>query len=87
MLIFKVLEALLYARQVGLLKKTSPVVFLDSAISTGDKTLYINIYRYFEEHGMIPFSSQESKNRKRNLSRYSSLFREFVGPVLDMEIL
>jgi hypothetical protein len=85
------LDAILFAQARGLLEKSPPAPFLDAALATGDKTLFLNVYRYFEEYGLIPISSHIDEYmataESPYLGRYVSVFREFSGPQIDMEIL
>ncbi|KAI8899536.1 colon cancer-associated protein Mic1-like-domain-containing protein [Globomyces pollinis-pini] len=85
------LDAILYAQQSHTLKFISPLPFLESALNTGDNTLFLNVYRCFEEHGLIPLAmtiDDDSITGHRNgIARYISIFREIWGASIDMERL
>lgn len=88
----RILEAISYAQNVNIIHKLSPAPFFDAALATGDTTLFLNVYRFFEEHGLIPLSSQiddffTNSRSQLHLSRYISVFREILGPSLEMEKL
>jgi hypothetical protein len=87
----RILEAIHYAQNVNIIRKLSPAPFFDAALATGDTTIFLNVYRFFEEHGLIPLSSQVdeffSNNQRMHLSRYVSVFREILGPSIEMETI
>jgi hypothetical protein len=85
----KLIDALSYAEQTHTLGILKPFPFLEAALQTGNKTLFLNVYRFFEEHGLIPLSPQVdpdfmSRNRD-GMNRYISIYREIWGPKIDME--
>lgn len=82
------MEAIFYAQQASIIRNLSPAPFLDAALLTGNKTLFLNVYRFFEEYGLIPLAGQDDlfvSNRTGNLNRYRSVFREILGPSLEMD--
>jgi hypothetical protein len=86
----KLLDALQYAEQTYTIRILKPFPFLEAALLTGNKTLFLNVYRCFEEHGLIPLSPQVdldflSVNRD-GINRYISIYREIWGPKIDMEL-
>jgi hypothetical protein len=85
----KLLEAIQYANQTNTLKILKPIPFLDSALLTGDKTLFLNVYKHFEEHGLIPLTNQMNHDfismNRDGINRFISVFRELWGPQIDME--
>ncbi|TPX42924.1 hypothetical protein SeMB42_g04937 [Synchytrium endobioticum] len=95
----KVLEALRYASATNILSQIPPVPILESAYASGDRTLFLNAFRCFEEAGLIPQQSASSSlGRPRNvygdgadaslvgaLNRYVSMFYEVWGQHIEME--
>ncbi|KAJ3270803.1 hypothetical protein HDV01_007425 [Terramyces sp. JEL0728] len=80
----ELLEAIIYAQQTQTLKFLSPLYFLEAAMK--DETLFLNIYKFFEEHGMIPLAMQiDLDNSSNGIARYVSVFREIWGPQIEME--
>ncbi|KAJ3253117.1 hypothetical protein HK103_000867 [Boothiomyces macroporosus] len=78
------LEAIIYAQQSHTLKFLSPLYFLEAAMK--DETLFLNIYKYFEEHGMIPLAMQmDLDSSNGGIARYVSVYRELWGPQIEME--
>ncbi|KAJ3318328.1 hypothetical protein HDV06_000561 [Boothiomyces sp. JEL0866] len=80
----ELLEAIIYAQQSQTLKFLSPLFFLEAALK--DETLFLNIYKFFEEHGMIPLAMQMDLDTSNGgIARYVSVFRELWGPQIEME--
>ena len=85
----KLIDALLYARKTNSLQYLSPVPFLDHALQVGDKTLFLNIYKLFEDNSLIPKTALSDPtfvaSSKNNLARFVSIYREIWGPSINME--
>jgi hypothetical protein len=82
------LEAAVYAKKTNTIALLSAVDFLESAIQTGNKTLFLNVYRFLEENGMISLHNNQQSNRHRNsIGRFVSIYRELWGPEIEMEQL
>ncbi|KAJ3090072.1 hypothetical protein HK102_004748 [Quaeritorhiza haematococci] len=56
----KVLDALRFVINHRILRDYPATIFLESAHVSGDKTLFLNVYRCLEEHGMIPHDNMNS---------------------------
>jgi hypothetical protein len=87
----KLLDAIQYALLTNTIKILKPVPFLESALQTGNRTLFLNVYKSFEEHGLIPLAIHVDNDfiaqNRDGISRYISIYRELWGPKIDMEIL
>jgi hypothetical protein len=85
----RLLDAIQYANQTNTLKILKPIPFLDSALQTGDKTLFLNVYKHFEEHGLIPLTNQMNHDfiltNRDGINKFISVYRELWGPHIDME--
>ena len=85
----KLIDALHYARKTNSIQLLSPIPFLDHALQTGDKTLFLNIYKLFEDHSLIPKTALSDPNfvttGKNGLARFVSVYREIWGPLIKME--
>ncbi|KAL2914368.1 hypothetical protein HK105_206140 [Polyrhizophydium stewartii] len=53
----ELLRAIKHAIDRGLVHHISPAVLLEAAYSSGNPTVFLNIYRALEEHGLIPVSA------------------------------
>lgn len=86
----QLLDAIIYAEQTKTLHLISPLQMLESALQSENKTLFLNLYRFFEELGVIPIALQiddEFVLNGNGIARYVSIFREIWGPHIDMEHL
>jgi hypothetical protein len=86
----KLIDAISYAQQTDTLKYITPLPFLESALQSGDKTMFLNVYRCFEEHGLLPLGTQvddASGLGSNGIARYISVFREIWGSQIEMEVL
>ncbi|TPX30703.1 hypothetical protein SmJEL517_g05799 [Synchytrium microbalum] len=96
----KILEALRYASATDILSQIPPVPILESAYASGDRTLFLNAFRCFEEAGLIPQPLVSSSLRRPRslvygdgvdsstagaLGRYVSMFYEVWGEHIEME--
>ena len=85
----QLIDALQYARKTNSLQYLSPIPFLDHALQTGDKTLFLNIYKLFEDCNLIPKTAVSDPNfvagSKNGLARFVSIYREIWGPLIKME--
>ncbi|KND04868.1 uncharacterized protein SPPG_00567 [Spizellomyces punctatus DAOM BR117] len=87
----QVLDALRFALSRNCLRTVSVTGILDSALASGDKTLFLNTFRCLEEQGLIS-SDISHEHPHTGLSpggsgRYVSVFREMWGEVVEMDSL
>ncbi|KAJ3342502.1 hypothetical protein HDU83_006077 [Entophlyctis luteolus] len=81
----KVLDALEAAIDFGTLDSFAPSEFLEPALGMRDKTLFLNVFREFDERGLISHEDDGSEYHPHGWARYASAFRELWGEALDME--
>lgn len=81
----KLLESLRYATQFNCIHFISPSKILEDSYRSGNKTLFLNVYKWLEELGLIPIDFEQPRSTNGDMMRYISIFREIWGEVVDME--
>ncbi|KAI8912765.1 hypothetical protein EDD86DRAFT_245634 [Gorgonomyces haynaldii] len=82
------LEAVRYAINRGCIKRIKPIPYLEAAHQSGNPTLFLNVYKCFEEYGVIPLSHLDETLLAQfdpRLPRFVSVYREMWSPQLEME--
>jgi hypothetical protein len=84
----QLLTAIQYAQHTNTLKYISPLPILELALQSGNKTTFLNVYKCFEEHGLLPLGTQVNDSStfgNNGIARFISVFREIWGPHIEME--
>ena len=63
-----------------------PVKLLSEAHQLNDPTYFLNVYKWLEEHLMIPLHTDDlDEGATGDIHLYISIYREMWGEVVDME--
>ena len=82
------MDAIRYATLQNCIQLIVPSRILDDALRTGNKTLFLNVYRWLEESGLLPIGASDPHKRvDTEVNRFISIYREIWGEVVDMEAL
>ncbi|KAI8922046.1 colon cancer-associated protein Mic1-like-domain-containing protein [Powellomyces hirtus] len=83
----EVLDALRYTMSRGV-TNIPATHFLEAALVSGDKTLYLNTYKCLEDRGLISSNMDQTSTGfppGAATNRYISVFREMWGEVVEMD--
>jgi hypothetical protein len=78
-------EAIEYAKTHNCISALKPVEILNHCQQT-DSAMFLNAYRFFEQHGIIPFATDIS-NIPPKLARHVSVLREMWSNRIEMELV
>ncbi|KAI9102725.1 colon cancer-associated protein Mic1-like-domain-containing protein [Phlyctochytrium arcticum] len=78
-------QAMMYSIKATSTQPSHYDLFMERALSSGDKTLFLNVYRHFEEQGLSSVGTNRISSHP--IDRYASLFREMWGEVVEMDSL
>ncbi|KAI8607310.1 hypothetical protein BC830DRAFT_1175452 [Chytriomyces sp. MP71] len=85
----QVLHALELAQEQDLLRQFAPGEFLELAYASRNRTLFLTVYKLFEERGLLSIGDAEdfphSDEGVGGTAKYFSIYREFWEESLMME--
>ncbi|KAJ3188316.1 hypothetical protein HDU85_005467 [Gaertneriomyces sp. JEL0708] len=81
-----ILDAVRFAISRDCLRASMVPTLLEAALTSLDKTLYLNVFKCLEEVGFIGFELDQHPVHPTT-NRYVSVYREMWGEIVDLEIV
>jgi hypothetical protein len=84
----KLVEAMRYATTNHCPHLVPPTSLLEASYKSGNKTLFLNAYKWLEEQGLFPTRRPGiHRSSDVDIQRYTSIYREIWGEIVEMEAL